>query len=118
MRILLPAVLDGYNRRKDRSATLRFVTRELTTDEVTAIDSMFNQYGVLYFKEGDEVDEDEVAKLDEMDIDLYDKPKTPSMRLRGVLYRLWVQNGEQGEFKDFYKVKMEQLINHFKDKLE
>jgi len=44
--------------------------------------------------------------------------KTPSQRLRGVFYVMWQQNSEGYETADeHYKVKMEQLINYYKDKL-
>jgi hypothetical protein len=33
-----------------------------------------------------------------------------------VLYRVWQTQGD-GEFKDFYKVETEKIINHYKTKL-
>jgi len=45
--------------------------------------------------------------------------KTPSQRLRGVLFIWWKQSGEQGQFEDFYRNKMEEFINYIKqEKLE
>ncbi len=44
--------------------------------------------------------------------------KTPSQRLRNVLYVLWEQSTQEKEFKEFYKDKLEEIINHFKSKLE
>lgn len=43
--------------------------------------------------------------------------KTPSQRLRNVLYIYWEQNGSQGEFNEFYKKEYEKIIEHFKSKL-
>jgi hypothetical protein len=50
-------------------------------------------------------------------MDLIDAKVTPSQRLRNVFYRLWEQEGKAGEFKEFYRVKMETLVEHYKQKL-
>ena len=44
--------------------------------------------------------------------------KSLSQRLRAVLFILWKQKTDQGEFEDFYKMKMEKLIEHFKSQIE
>lgn len=47
-----------------------------------------------------------------------DSRKTPSQRLRAVLFRNWEQNNEgMDTFETYYSAKMEKLINHFKEKL-
>ncbi len=56
-------------------------------------------------------------ELDAIELDLYDEPKSQSARLRNVLYVLWKQQGENGDFKKFYKQKTEEIIQHFKTKL-
>ena len=59
----------------------------------------------------------ELKDMDSVDMDLEDTSKTPSKRLRNVLFRLWEQKPE-GEFKDFYKSRMERLISLIKEKLD
>ena len=44
--------------------------------------------------------------------------KTPSQRLRWVLFRLWEQEGNQGDFEAYYRTKMEGLIDFLKRKLD
>lgn len=44
--------------------------------------------------------------------------KSPSQRLRGVLWRLHQQNNEGMEWEMFYRVKMERLIDALKAKLD
>ena len=102
-KVVFSAYLDGMSRRKDRSVSLRFITQEKTSVEVMKIDEM---------------NTDEVEELDNIDLDLYDAPKSQSQRLRSVLFVLWKQEGEEGEFKKFYKQKTEEIIQHFKNKLE
>ena len=48
-----------------------------------------------------------------------DGKKTPSQRLRAVLFRLWEQDDEKfKEFDGYYRFKMEKIIDHLKQKLE
>ena len=117
-RLLTPAILDGYQRRKDRTISLRFITQEKTSEEVMQIDSMLNEFGVVYFRAGESTNAEEIEELDSIELDVYDEPKKQSQRLRNVLFVLWKQQGELGEFKTFYKQKTEEIIQHFKDKLE
>ncbi len=119
MKILCPAILDGYQRRKDRSVSLRLLTQEQTSQDLMNIDSLLDTFGILYFR-ADDAPEDSVTfkELDSIELDLYDKKKTQSQRLRAVLYKLYKQEGGEGEFKDYYKVKTEKIIEHFKSRLE
>jgi hypothetical protein len=117
-KLLCPAILDGYTRRKDRTVSLRFITQEKSSIEVMNIDAMLDQFGILYFRGEENMNTDEVEELDNIDLDLYDEPKSQSQRLRNILFVLWKQDGEIGEFKKFYKQKTEEIIQHFKNKLK
>lgn len=44
--------------------------------------------------------------------------KTPSQRLRAVIYRYWEQQGKGGDFETYYRNTLEKYINQVKDKLE
>lgn len=44
--------------------------------------------------------------------------KTPSQRLRAVLYRTWEQTRSGVDFESFYRMKVESIIEQFKDRLE
>lgn len=111
------AILDGYQRRKDKSVSLRFVTQELTTNEVADIDRCLDTFGVLYYRGDGEVNKEEIAELDNIELDLYDEPKTQSQRLRNVLYKVWKLE-ESGDFKEYYKKETEKIIQHYKNKLD
>lgn len=117
-KIACAAYLDGFSRRKDRTVSLRFITQEKTSAEVMRIDEMLHQFGIVYFRGEEKMNTDEIEELDNIDLDLYDEPKSQSQRLRNVLFVLWKQDGELGEFKKFYKQKTEEIIQHFKNKLE
>ena len=56
---------------------------------------------------------------DELEVDYDDPKKTPSKRLRGVLYRNFEQDNKgYKNFEDYYRSQMETIIVHFKGKLE
>lgn len=117
MRILTVGILDGYQRRKDRTVSLRFVTQEKTSQEVMEIDQMVDSYGVLYFRAEEQLNQEEIEYLDSVDVDVYDQPKTQSQRLRNVLYMVWQQEGSKGEFREYYRQQTERIIGHYKNKL-
>jgi hypothetical protein len=117
MKLLTAAQLDRYNRRKDKSVSLTFITQEKSSSEIMDIDSMIDGFGYLYFRPEERLSKEEIAELDKLDTDLYDNPKSQSQRLRNVLYKNWEQEGSVGEFKDYYKYHTEKIIRHYKDKL-
>ena len=43
--------------------------------------------------------------------------KTQAQRVRAVLFKLWEQNGKQGDFESYYRSKTEQIIDQLKEKL-
>ena len=117
MKIITAGQLDGYQRRKDRTVSVRFITQEKTSAEVAEIDQMVDTFGVLYFRGEDTFNRDEVEELDAIELDLYDEPKSQSQRLRNVLYKVWEQHKE-GTFKEFYRHETERIIQHYKNKLD
>jgi hypothetical protein len=117
-KLCFPVIFDRFSRRKDRTASITFITQEKTSQEIMNIDAALDQFGILYFRGEEKMNPDEIEELDNIDLDLYDEPKSQSQRLRNVLYILWKQQGEAGEYKKFYKQKTEEIIQHFKNKLE
>ena len=47
----------------------------------------------------------------------FENDRTPSQRLRAILYRLWEKEGKSETFARYYQDKMEKLCEHFKEKL-
>lgn len=96
----------------DGSATLKFATGELSTEDVTTILEHKMDLGWVVFKEN------EIKPVDLPPEDAEFEPKRKSVRLRNVLWRLWEQNGKKGSFDEFYANRMEQLIESLKNKLD
>lgn len=119
--IIIPVILDSCNVRKDKSAGIRFTTcGELTAVQNAEFFQNNGMAGILYFRASDE--QPDVEKLDSVEVDLYSKGKTPSKRLRDVIY-LYVKQElgrkpTEEEWKERYRTTMEKIINQLKDKLE
>ena len=116
--ILCPAQFDNYSNRKDRSVSLRFLTQEMSAEEVANIHGMIDAFGYLYFKAESPLTKSEKDELDALETDLVDNAKTQSKRIRNVLHRLWEQDNDgHKDFKDYYHHKTEKYIQWLKDKL-
>jgi len=106
------AQLMGITLKVDRSASLRFTTGELASEEKVEISNHQLNSGWLLFSENP-IQEEEIPK------ELADTgQKTSSQRLRAVIYLLWKQRGSEGDFSHFYASQMEHLIDIYKQKLE
>jgi len=87
---------------KDHSVKIELVTRELSPEQLAEIFFNVNK---------------EILKIEIPD-DSEDS-KSPSQRLRSVLYIWWEQSGKEkyNTFPLFYSHKMEQFIDQIKEKL-
>lgn len=114
MRITLPAVLNPISRRKDKSVRLSLETRELNPEETLSLMSIegAEMWVVLSPNEGDTEVPDEDAHIDE---------KSPSERLKNVLFVWWKQEVEAGKYvgiyENFRRERMEKIIDTIKGKL-
>lgn len=86
---------------KDKSLKIEIVTREMSPEA---------KMQVLAASYGDEVDIG-IKAIEE------DNGKSPSVRMRAVLYRIWEQRGSAGTFEAYYREQAEKIINMLKEKL-
>jgi hypothetical protein len=113
----LQATLDSFRSLADKSVKLTFTTFEITDAEGLAeIIKNQNKIGHLLFAVR-QIEAQDVADLPEPDTSDHPQGKTPSQRLRAVIYILWTQKGKKGNFEDFYMRTMSGVIEQFKDKL-
>lgn len=110
--VQLDAILGGISTRSDGSLSLRFSTLELSPEHTIPLLELRNQNLLMTLSPTDshEPPQEIVAEKD---------AKTPSQRLRSVLYVLWCSLDEKsrGTFNQFYDIKMEKIIIWIKDKL-
>lgn len=113
--ILIGAYVEGLKTRKDKTIAITIGTQELAPDKAG---QLFNLNGKLItaYLSDTEVTKSDQDVIDAVELDL--PGKTPSQRLRAVLYVLWKQEPEG--FKDqnlHYIHHMEKIIEHYKSKL-
>lgn len=110
--IQIPATLTGFSSRSDGSAGIRFATQELSAEDFSLLKDNLNQFGFVLFAPNPFKPSDVPKETAE------DKNKTPSKRLRAVIFIEWKQLGKEGDFEDYYRQKMEKIIDHLKSKLD
>lgn len=116
--IILAAQLEGVTTRRDKTLKLTFGSQELTPSDAGNIMAIANSFCFLAIKP-ETFTPTEKELLEQIKADtLTNAAKTPSQRLRGVLYIAFTQNNEGFDsFDKFYTHKIEQMITHFKSKL-
>ncbi len=105
-------IITNVSTRVDGSVGIRLSTPELQPEEKTAI---FELQGIELRMLLHPSDQTEV-ELKEVKADLSEK--TPSQRLRSVLFIAWKQNNEAIDFEVFYRQKMNGIIERIKLSLE
>lgn len=114
--ITIPAHISRISTMADRTVRLQVdVSRELTDEDMAVLFGFRNVDGSLAFKEGKFSDE-ELALLPDYKPEFKDE-KTPSSRMRSVMFRLWEVSGQTLTFEQYYREQMEIIINHLKGKL-
>lgn len=109
--IISEVQLTGASTRSDGSLSLRFATPELDPSAKTAFMELQNMTLKMILQPVS----GEPSEI--KDIKTEFNTKTPSMRLRAVLYVAWEQAGRPGEWETFYSKKMEFYINDVKSHL-
>ena len=116
--LILPAFLESYRSLKDRTLKLVYETSELSPEQMATLHTSVNKSGFLAFNTEPFASKD-LQFISDLEVDYDDPGKTPSKRLRGVLYRNWEQTPEGYKtFEDYYRSKMEVILVHFKGKLD
>lgn len=116
--LIIPAIYQGGRDQSDRTVKISFVTNEITPQQAAELRLCIQQFVYLGIKL-EPFTKDEIDMITDLKSTIDDIGKTPSQRLRGVLYRLWEQNNEgYRDFNLYYNFKMEGFINHLKAKLD
>ena len=116
--LLIPAILISFRSLKDKTIKIEFETNELTPEQIMGLAQNSQAFGYLAFKQ-DKFKTEQLMIIDELKADYEDKSKTPSKRLRDVLFVAWKQTDEgYSDFEDYYRFKLDKFINHIKSKLD
>ena len=105
------AVITSLRSKVDKSLGLTLSTPELSSKEKA---EFMNLQGIEVEAVFDPVDDPESEEF-KIEKDL--ERKSQSQRIRAVLFLLWRQEGELGDFADYYRSKTERYIDFLKEKL-
>lgn len=115
MKIVFPAIFESFATRADGSIKLILGSQELDTTHAAELLKLRNKYVKCLLSD---------SNITEIESNLVDnepisgtKKKSPSKRLRSVLYVQWEQSGLDIDFELFYATEMEKLIDSIKTKL-
>ncbi len=115
--LLIGSILEGYRSLKDKTLKVTFETNEPTPEQLVGIATLIGKFGYLAFKE-DTFKSDEIEVLQGLESDFEDKGKTPSQRLRNVLYVNWQHNNKgYKDFNLYYEYMMNLMIEKWKREL-
>ena len=109
--IILPAQIEGLTSRKDKTIKVTFGTQELSPNDAAQVFQLNQKFCYIAIKE-ETFQSDELDNIDSIKTDL-ESNKTPSQRLRGILYINYQQNNEgYKDFMTYYISKMDNIRLH------
>jgi hypothetical protein len=108
------AEVEGLSTRVDNSVKVTLGTQELDPTAVSKLFEIRGKYAWVMVA-AEEIKFEDI-KVPEKEPE-FKKDKSPSERLRSVLFVLHKQTKVQIPFQQFYEAKMEEVIEHFKSKI-
>ena len=108
--------------RADGSIKVVVGSQELSSDTMTRLFDLRRKVGYVLISTK-EISQEQIDAVETSTANMEFSEKTPSQRLRGVLYILWEKlqpkENDQGiekfvDFDLFYKRKLNEIINHYK----
>jgi hypothetical protein len=115
--ILLPALIESITTRKDKTIKITIGTQELTPADAAKIFYLNQQFCYMALKP-EPFTREESESIDSLKADL-DNSKTPSQRLRGILYLNYQQDNKgYKDFTTYYIAEVERICEHYKNKLD
>lgn len=110
----LAAQLTSVQSKADRTWKLTFNTQELGED-AAKLTAMLMDMGWLVFSPNDDIVPTDIPEI-HADVSLDEK--SPSQRLRNVLYVYYKQTRPKSTWEVFYTTQMNRMVDIIKDKLE
>ncbi len=120
--------IDKVSTLADGSLRIFIGTPELSSETMVNLFSLIKRPGYVLISTN-HINQDQIDAVEKATANNEFNEKTPSQRMRGVLYKLWEKtqpksiNGDTGQmeyvdFELFYKRQMNKIIDHFKTKLD
>lgn len=113
MKVSLYGILQEVKTMADRTYKVVFRTNEIPPQDAGILMSLVHKEGHCLFANVPLKEEDVPESKGE-----FKDEKSPSQRLRNVLWVYWDQQGKPDDFETFRRQKMEILIDYIKAKLD
>ncbi|GAC1503485.1 MAG: hypothetical protein NVS1B10_08590 [Candidatus Saccharimonadales bacterium] len=113
--IQLPVLITSLSTKVDGSISIKLETRELNSADSATLFELRGAEAWTIIAQSEIKEEDVKLPTERPDPSI--GTKTPSQRLRAVLYRVWQQSGGGTDFESYYRISMERVIDQLKDKL-
>ena len=105
-------IINRVSTRKDQSLSVSLETPEMTAEDSVVLMQLANRELNMVLTPIGEA----VSAVKEVRGQF--EAKTPSARLRGILFVLWKQADGTGDYENFYRREMERIIDGVKARLE
>jgi len=99
----------------DGGLKIEVLTQELKPEDTTKLFQLKGKSGFAVFKPA-RITEEDIIKLPE-EIREFKSDKTPSQRLRAVIYLNWKQTSQKETFDTYYRKQVNYFIEKYKEKL-
>ena len=114
--ILLPGIVEEPRMLKDKTVTIKVSFQEQTPEKMAEVFRICGNYAYIAIK-SENFAPSELEQMDDLKADAIGK--SPSQRLRGVLFLLWKQDNEGfQDFTSYYIWRMERVLDFYKSKLD
>ena len=114
---LLPAIIEKISTLKDGSVSLTIYTQELSPQKAAELFTLRGKLATVYLSPSD-ISSKELSLVDTIEPDL-PGGKTPSQRMRNVLWILFKQDSEgHKDFPTYYQSKMDSYIDGLKQEIK
>lgn len=122
MILTISALVKTFRALADGSMSITFDTNELTPNEYSSLGQCLKKSGVLVFKpDVTSLTSEEMKAIENIDLRVTDDEhyKSPSKRMRSVLFLLFKKDNEGFKtFDSYYDSKMEKIIGFYKSRLD
>jgi hypothetical protein len=100
----------------DGSLSINIHTQELPEEIMMRIFQLRKKPGMVLLSTDDKITEEELKAVEEFTTDFEFTGKTPSQRLRAVMYRVWEGSpkAKEFEFSLWYDAQMNKIIEKYK----
>lgn len=114
----IPSTLIKYESKANKAIKLVFESQEAMSPAlISNIIDKLDRVGYLNFAVR-KIEATDLVDLPEIDATIYDEAKSPSQRLRSVIFLYHQQKGgDKKNFREYYLKSMERIIDSYKDKL-